>query len=270
MSITLQFGFEVAGVAADVTSAVLRDETVAYGVKRDDTDAVVVAAGTAMTWVATGTYEYEFTPPADGLTYTWVVEYVYGGETYHNTFSYADTTRIVTIVEAKEQLRILHDGEDLYIGTLIDAATSWAEKYQGRKYLTQTCVDYLDAWPAVIRPRWLPLFAVTSIQYIDDGGTLQTWDADEYDVDSDTEPGRIIPAYGESFPSIRGDVNGIIVTYTAGYGTDAEDVPGEIRTAILMIVAHWYANREAVSDLSMAEVPMGAHALLGLERMYGV
>jgi uncharacterized phiE125 gp8 family phage protein len=177
---------------------------------------------------------------------------------------------VVTLAEAKLHLRVTATDEDALIDSYLDAATQWAEVYQGRKYLSQTCVDYLDAWPTVIRPRWLPLFVVTSIQYIDDGGTLQTWDADEYDVDSDTEPGRIVPAYGESYPSIRGDVNGIIVTYTAGYGTDAEDVPGEIRTAILMIVAHWYANREAVSDLSMAEVPMGAHALLGLERMYGV
>lgn len=178
--------------------------------------------------------------------------------------------QLVTLAEAKLQLRVTATDEDALIDAYIDAATSWAEKYQQRKYITQTCVDYLDAWPAVaIRPKWMPLASVTSIQYVDASGVAQTWDADDYDVDTASEPGRIAPAYGESWPSIRGDRNGIIVTYEAGYG-DSDDVPGQIKTAVLLLVAHWYAHREAVSELGMAEMPLGAKALLGMERMGGV
>lgn len=75
--------FRVDGVLTDVTSAKLSDPTGAYGVKRDDTGAVVVADGTDMVHESTGTYSYTFTEPADGLSYTGYVEFVYGGNTYH-------------------------------------------------------------------------------------------------------------------------------------------------------------------------------------------
>ncbi|MEN6336641.1 MAG: head-tail connector protein [Phycisphaerales bacterium] len=181
-----------------------------------------------------------------------------------------DAEQVVTLAEAKLRLRVTNTNEDALIDSYIDAATEWAQVYQGRKYLTQTCVDYFDSWPSAIRPRWCPLIAVTSIQYIDESGVLQTLAADQYDVDVDKQPGRIVPAYDCDWPSIRGDINGIIVTYTAGYGSDEDDVPGYIRTAILLIVAHWYANREVVTDLSLAEIPYGAKTLLGLDRMGGV
>jgi uncharacterized phiE125 gp8 family phage protein len=181
-----------------------------------------------------------------------------------------DAEQVVTLAEAKLHLRVSSTDDDALIDSYIDAATSWAQKYQGRKYLTATCVDYLDKWPAVIRPRWCPLIAVTSIQYVDESGVTQTWSDAEYDVDTDTQPGRIVPAYDESYPSIRGDINGIVVTYTAGYGSDEDDVPQEIRTAILMIVAQWYSHRESVTDLNLVQVPLGAMALLGMERMRGV
>ena len=74
--------FEVDDVLTDPTSVKLSDPTGTYGVKRDDTDAVVVADGTAMTNQSTGVYQYSFTEPAAGLEYTAYVEVVYDGATY--------------------------------------------------------------------------------------------------------------------------------------------------------------------------------------------
>lgn len=179
-----------------------------------------------------------------------------------------DAEQLITLAEAKLHLRVTGADDDVLIDSYLDAATSWAQKYQQRKYLPVVCVDYLDSWPLRIRPRWMPLISVTSIQYIDESGTLQTWSSDEYDVDAETEPGRIVPAYGYSWPSIRGDPNGIVITYVAGYDS-ADDVPGEIKTAILMLVAHWYANRETSLDTTLSEIPYGAKVLLGMERMRG-
>ena len=71
-------------VLTDPTSIVLSDATATYGVKRNDTDATVVAAGTAMVKVATGQYEYEFTEPAAGLSYTAWVKAIYAGNTYYH------------------------------------------------------------------------------------------------------------------------------------------------------------------------------------------
>lgn len=79
---TVQKSWKVEGVLTNVTTALLSDPTGTYGVKRNDTDAVVVADGTAMTNSATGVYDYSFTDIQD-IAYTAYVEIVYSGNTYH-------------------------------------------------------------------------------------------------------------------------------------------------------------------------------------------
>lgn len=79
---TVRQVFSVNGVPTDVDSAVLSDPTGVFGVKRNDTSAVVVADGTAMVRVAVGTYEYEFSD-VPGVAYTAYVEFQYGASTYY-------------------------------------------------------------------------------------------------------------------------------------------------------------------------------------------
>lgn len=74
--------WKVDGVLTNVTTAKLSDPTGTYGVKRNDTDAVVVDDGTDMTNTSTGVYEYSFTD-VEGVSYTAYVEFVYDGATYH-------------------------------------------------------------------------------------------------------------------------------------------------------------------------------------------
>jgi hypothetical protein len=83
--------FKVDNVPTDVTSAVLSDPTNAFGVKRNDTNAVVVANNTAMTRVSAGTYEYEFSD-ITGVSYTAYVEMVYAGSTYNFEVDFAART----------------------------------------------------------------------------------------------------------------------------------------------------------------------------------
>jgi hypothetical protein len=75
--------FEVDGVLVDPTEVVLASSDLAYGVKRNDTDEVVVEAETALTKLSTGRYQLSFTDPAYGLSYTYVLRVTYSGETYH-------------------------------------------------------------------------------------------------------------------------------------------------------------------------------------------
>ena len=53
----------------------------------------------------------------------------------------------------------------------------------------------------------------------------------------------------------------VTLTMVAGYGA-AADVPYSIRQAILLMVAHWFVNREAASPVSLKELPLGVAALL--------
>ena len=74
--------WRVDNVLTNATSAKLSDPTGTFGVKRNDTDAVVVADGTDMTNSATGVYNYSFNDEV-GISYTGYVEIVYLGVTYH-------------------------------------------------------------------------------------------------------------------------------------------------------------------------------------------
>jgi len=78
----------IAGVLADVTSVTLSDPDGVFGVRQGVGGEIVVAAGTAMTRTAAGTYEYAFIEPAQGVDYTYWAEVLYAGETHHFEYTY--------------------------------------------------------------------------------------------------------------------------------------------------------------------------------------
>ncbi|TFG89000.1 MAG: hypothetical protein E4H18_01075, partial [Hyphomicrobiales bacterium] len=85
---TLTVRIAIDGIGRIGLAVLLSDPTGAYGVKRNDTDAAVVADGTAMNEIGGGYYAHTFTDPAPGLSYTGWVEYTYEGETYHASHTF--------------------------------------------------------------------------------------------------------------------------------------------------------------------------------------
>ena len=79
---TINFTFTVNNVPTDATSVVLRDAGTTFGVRRTDTLAAVVPAGTAMTRVSAGVYAHAFTDPEPNLAYEYRVEAIHGGNTH--------------------------------------------------------------------------------------------------------------------------------------------------------------------------------------------
>jgi len=84
--INLSETFKINDISINITSAKLSDPTGTYGVKRNDTGAVVVVDDVSMTKAATGSYTYSFDEPEGetGLTYTYWVEWIYEGRTYRD------------------------------------------------------------------------------------------------------------------------------------------------------------------------------------------
>ena len=90
-----------------------------------------------------------------------------------------------------------------------------------------------------------PLQSVTSLAYNDQNGDSQTLTADvDYEVDIYSTPGRVFPTYSNSWPSTQGHKNDVTLTYKAGYGDAASNVPIQLRQAHKLILAHYYENRE--------------------------
>ena len=178
----------------------------------------------------------------------------------------------VTLTEAKNHMRVELDEDNTLIEGLIVAARQHAERFLKRQLITATWKLELDAFPAnEIRVPLPPMQSSTeaftmTVKYVNTEGTQTTWDSGEYDVDVRAEPGRIRPAYGYTWPSIRSQINAVEVNYQAGYGDAVTDIPEGIRLAIKILVAHWYENRQVVSGLQTNTIPLGAESLLWQDR----
>jgi uncharacterized phiE125 gp8 family phage protein len=145
---------------------------------------------------------------------------------------------------ARAQCRLSHFDEDDHLDRLIGSVAHEFESTTGIQCLNATWTWTLDEFPdGDFELPVYPLSSVTSIQYIDTAGATQTLAASVYDSDANANPPRIALAYNQSWPTTRGDINAVTVTYVAGYGTDAASVPDTIRQALLMRVADLFENR---------------------------
>ena len=178
----------------------------------------------------------------------------------------------VELDELKDHLRIgttVMD-EDANLYGLIRAANDWVEEFLNRSLVEQELELSLDTFPSgsdPIRPSFGPLVSVTTIKYDDVDEVEQTWANTKYKVDTASVPGRIVPAFNDSYPTALTQINSVRVRYKAGYGTDVDDVPENIRRAVMMTAAHLYENREATIQANLMEVPMGVKGLLWPSRV---
>jgi len=173
----------------------------------------------------------------------------------------------LTIAEARDHLRIDNDDSNAIIRNLIRAARSYAETYQHRALIQQTWDITYSAFGDLEIPK-APISSVTSVKYYDVDGVQQTLASSVYKVAS-ADPSYITLDEDQEWPSVQPIIEPITVRIVAGYGTTAEDVPQMVRQAMLMLIAHWYENREAsIIGVSAMRAPIGVDALLQGERLY--
>lgn len=200
----------------------------------------------------------------------------------------------VSLAMAKQHLLVDagNTQDDALISAYISAARQYCEKQTHRAFFDQTWCLALDHFPigwvgqGTVGPQefgnwyygdWffkgltiqLPysqVQSVASITYADQFGLPQTLAPSAYTLDTITEPARITPVYGTYWPITAMYVPGNVrVTYVAGSygdGVEVNTCPQVIVLAILMLVAHWYQNREASAAQSLSEIPLGVNALL--------
>jgi uncharacterized phiE125 gp8 family phage protein len=173
----------------------------------------------------------------------------------------------VTVADAKLYCHVDQSVEDSLFTSLIVAARDYVEKRSKRTLITTTY--RLDAYgfgssTGCIRIDKGPLIAVSSIQYYDTAGTLTTVTSSNYRVDITPLYGEIVPIDSYVWPVVQAKrPNAVQIAFTAGYGAAATSVPDTAKTAIKMLVANWYENREPVSQGSMGVVPFAVDALIG-------
>jgi len=136
--------------------------------------------------------------------------------------------------------------DDPLLTALITSARVAAETMTNRALVTQTWDLVLDRFPGweMHIPK-APLQSVSSISYVDSNGVTQTLAATDYQVDPKSEPGRITPAYGQVWPSARGQMNAVTMRFVAGYGA-AADVPRGIKDWMLLRITTLWENPAAI------------------------
>lgn len=172
--------------------------------------------------------------------------------------------------DAKAHLRVDGSDEDALITSLIETATVHIEREYGLALVTQGLTIIRDEWP----DNWLVELPVSPIQSVDsvttyevDGGSF-SFDIGHWFADLATRPPRLVLHGTAPWPRPGRRANGIEIAVTAGYGDTANDVPAPIRQAVLLLVAHWFEQREPVAvGLGAQEIPSTVASLLAPYRV---
>lgn len=161
------------------------------------------------------------------------------------------STEPISLAEAKAHLRVDADDEDDLILGLITSARQQAEQICRRAFIIQKWMVTLDHFPisgmnncGEIILQYAPLISVDSITYVNSDGATQTLATSLYKVDNISEPARIMPAYGTTWPATRNEINAVQITLTAGW-ENASSVPQPIKSWMLLRIAAMYENRES-------------------------
>jgi uncharacterized phiE125 gp8 family phage protein len=141
--------------------------------------------------------------------------------------------------------------EDALLTEIITSAREYAEDVTNRAFLTQTWDLYLNEFPAVDYIK-LPFGnlqnvpATQSVKYKDHEGTETTLTVTTDYLWETNGPqfGRVVLPYGVSWPSVTlYPSNPITIRFVCGW-TTAALMPNKIKSAIKMICADLYENRE--------------------------
>ena len=167
----------------------------------------------------------------------------------------------IELAEAKAQCRVLHSDQDAKIEALIAAARSHVEGYCGTPLVSRTISVKCDAFGDFARFPVVPVSSAT-IEYVDTAGAVQTLPTNVYELRSDGLVASIDLKHGQSWPAIQSGSR-ISVEAVVGYS----DTPDAIKHAMHLLIAHWFATREAAAQ-PMQDIPMGVEALLSNHRSF--
>ena len=170
----------------------------------------------------------------------------------------------ISLAEAKAHLRVDASDEDTLLLSLISAARMFVERTLGVALITQDWSYFLDHWPrsgTVVLPL-APAQGVASVKVHDAEGGSTEIDAESYEVDTLSEPARLVLMSAVPSAASR-QLSAFEIAFTAGYGDEPEDVPAPIRHALTLLVAHWFERREPVEfGYAPQEVPATVAGLL--------
>jgi len=171
----------------------------------------------------------------------------------------------VSLLQVRRQLRIDPDADTDLLTGYVAAARAHVEQFTGITLKPNTIVELHDGFPEMLRS-WPVEPATAVIRYQNGSGSDVEYVGARI---GGGRPARLSPAPSTSWPAtLAGARETVAVRIDAGYA-DPAAIPADIVQAVLMLVAHWYRNREAVViGAAVAELPMAVQALLAPHRRW--
>lgn len=181
----------------------------------------------------------------------------------------APLTDPLTLPEVKSHLRVEHSDDDEHIARLISTAVDYVDVTGslGKAMITQTWGEWFAGNPGTVTLSLGPIQSVSAIKYYDADNVLQTATLSNFLVLGTKTRTSIKPKSGYTWPVTFNRDDAIKVEYVIGYGDSPTNVPQTVRQALMMIIAHWYENREneLLGTISKT-LPHGFEALIDFER----
>lgn len=182
----------------------------------------------------------------------------------------APATLPVTIDEVASHIRVSDDpDETYYLTSLIDSAAAYIDGVYGMGFcmMPQTLELMIDQFTNTIKIPVYPVSSVVSIKYIDTEGTEQTLEESKYTLNSYGNMPTVAPSYNEQWPSTRNISGAVKIQFIAGFSA----LPQDLKHAVLLLVGHWYDNREAAtSSGTFSETPFAVKAILNKYAVAGI
>ena len=174
----------------------------------------------------------------------------------------------ISVAEAKAQMRVEGNDDDTIIERLVNAAVAFVDVQGvlGRAMITQTWGEWLAPNPSTVMLSLGPVQSVSAIKYYDVDGVLQTATLADFNVFGTPNRITITPKTGKAWPITQNRDDAIKIEYVIGYGASSTSVPQTVRHALLMLVAHWYENRETTQEKQMQDLPYGFMEMMNIER----
>jgi len=169
------------------------------------------------------------------------------------------TTEPLTLSEVKSHLRIDGNYDDALLNSCITSARMYFESQCEISIASQELLLALDSFDDIVYLPRGPVQSVEDISYSDSENDLDSMA--DWIEDLVSNPARITPAFGQSWPATAEVVNAVQVSYTTGYTTPSM-VPKLLKSGMLFYVAHLYENRSAVTDGDLKEVPMAVESII--------
>ena len=168
----------------------------------------------------------------------------------------------VSLIEVKEHLAITHDLDDAMLGRILDSAIASLDGHGGRlgrAMIAQQWRYEFARFPyGAVELPMPPVISIDLVGYVDSTATDQVFDAASYYTlgIGSTAGARVVPLAGASWPAVPSDAIGGFVEFTAGYGAAPEDVPADLRHAIMALVGTAYFARESVFTIQATPTPV--------------